>query len=47
VAGRLFNPEVFSFYRGQIGGWREAFTPALRRLADDRYGEVLRAYGYE
>jgi hypothetical protein len=47
LAGRLFNPDVFSFYRGQIGGWREAFTPALRRLADDRFGEVLQAYGYE
>jgi hypothetical protein len=47
VAGRLFNPDVFSFYRGQIGGWREAFTPALTRLADDRFGEVLQAYGYE
>ena len=47
VAGRLFNPEVFSFYRGQIGAWREAFTPALERLASDRFGEVLQAYGYE
>ncbi len=47
VAGRLFNPDVFSFYRGQIGGWRQAFTPALARLVDDRFGEVLQAYGYE
>jgi hypothetical protein len=47
VAGRLFNPDVFSFYRGQIGGWREAFTPALQPLIDDRFGEVLQAYGYE
>jgi hypothetical protein len=47
MAGRLFNPGAFSFYRGQIGGWREAFTPALQRLADDRFGEVMQAYGYE
>jgi hypothetical protein len=47
VAGRLFNPEVFSFYRGQIGGWREAFTPPVRRLADERLGDLLDAYGYE
>jgi hypothetical protein len=47
VADQLFNPDVFSFYRGQIGGWRESFTPALRRLADDRFGEILRLYGYE
>jgi hypothetical protein len=47
VAGQLFNPEVFSFYRGQIGGWREAFTPPLRRLADERLGDLLDIYGYE
>jgi hypothetical protein len=47
VAGSLFNPEVFSFYRGQIGGWREAFTPELRRLADGRLGDLLDLYGYE
>jgi hypothetical protein len=47
VAGGLFNPEVFSFYRGQIGGWREAFTPGLRRLASSRLGDLLELYGYE
>jgi hypothetical protein len=47
VAGRLFNPDVFSFYRGQIGGWREDFTAANRRLAEMRFGDVLRLYGYE
>jgi hypothetical protein len=46
VADRLFNPDVFSFYKGQIGGWREAFTPALEPLVNDRFGEMLRAYGY-
>jgi hypothetical protein len=47
VAERLFNPDVFSFYRGQIGGWREVFTPEHQRLADDRFGDVLQLYGYE
>jgi hypothetical protein len=47
VAEQLFNPDAFSFYRGQTGAWREVFTPALRRLADDRFGEVLRIYGYQ
>ncbi len=46
VSGRLFNPDVFSFYRGQIGGWREAFTPELERLAEDRLGDLLLLYGY-
>lgn len=47
VAGGLFNPGVFSFYRGQIGGWREAFTPELRRVANDRLGDLVGSYGYE
>jgi len=47
IAGRLFNPDVFSFYRGQIGGWREAFTPELERLAEDRLGDLLQLYGYQ
>jgi hypothetical protein len=47
VAEGLFNTEVFSFYRGQIGGWREVYTPRLARLADERLGDLLRVYGYE
>jgi hypothetical protein len=47
VAGNLFNSDSFSFYRGQIGGWREAFTPDHRRLASARFGDVLPLYGYE
>jgi Sulfotransferase domain len=47
VTAQLFNPEVFSFYKGQIGGWREAFTDEHRRLAQERFGDVLRLYGYE
>jgi hypothetical protein len=47
VAGGLFNPEVFSFYRGQIGAWREAFTPGLQRLASSRLRDLLEIYGYQ
>lgn len=47
VASRLFNPNVFSFYRGQIGTWREVFTPEHRRLVDACFGDVLPLYGYE
>jgi hypothetical protein len=47
VSAQLFNPEVFSFYKGQIGGWRDAFTDEHRRLAQERFGDVLRLYGYE
>lgn len=27
VGRRLFNPDSFTFHRGQIGAWREHFTP--------------------
>jgi hypothetical protein len=47
VAGRLFNRSAFSFYRGQIGAWREVFTDKHRRLARDRFGEMLQLYGYD
>jgi hypothetical protein len=46
VVGNLFNRDAFSFFQGQIGGWRKAFTDEHRRLADDRFGEVLSLYGY-
>jgi hypothetical protein len=46
VVGNLFNRDAFSFFQGQIGGWRKAFTDEHRRLADARFGEVLSLYGY-
>jgi hypothetical protein len=46
VVGNLFNRDAFSFFQGQIGGWRKAFTAEHRRLADDRFGEILSLYGY-
>lgn len=46
LSGRLFNREAFSFYRGQIGAWREVFTPAHARLAEARFGAMLPLYGY-
>jgi hypothetical protein len=47
VASRLFNPDVFSFFRGQINAWRDVFTPEHHRLADACFGDVLPLYGYE
>jgi hypothetical protein len=46
ITGSLFNTEAFSFYKGQIGGWREVFTAEHRRLAEQRFGQVLPLYGY-
>lgn len=47
VADRLFNRSAFSFYRGQAGAWREVFTDEHRRLARDRFGEMMQLYGYD
>jgi hypothetical protein len=47
VVDSLFNPDAFSFFQGQIGAWRNVFTAEHRRLADERFGEVLSRYGYE
>jgi hypothetical protein len=46
IAGGLFNADAFSFYKGQIGGWREVFTAEHRRLAEQRFGQVLPLFGY-
>jgi hypothetical protein len=46
LAGRLFRRDSFTFYRGQIGSWREAFTPAHERLIASRLQEVIDLYGY-
>lgn len=46
VAQRLFRRDSFSFFRGQIGAWRDVFTSEHVRLAQDRFAEVLRMYGY-
>lgn len=46
VAGRLFNPDSFTFHRGQIGAWREHFTPKHEALFQQRYGHLVDAYGY-
>jgi homoserine trans-succinylase len=42
----LFNRDSFSFYKGQIGGWQEVFTAEHRRLAEEKFGDVLSQYGY-
>jgi hypothetical protein len=47
VVKSLFNRDAFTFFKGQIGGWRESFTEEHRRLTDERFGEVLSMYGYE
>jgi hypothetical protein len=46
VAGKIFNPDSFTFRRGRAGRWREVFEPRHAELFDARYGAVLDAFGY-
>jgi len=46
LAERLFRRDSFSFYKGQIGSWREEFTKEHLPLVERRLGEVIDAYGY-
>jgi hypothetical protein len=46
LARRLYRRDAFSFYKGRIGGWRDAFTAEHLRLFERRFGEVLSLYGY-
>lgn len=46
VASTLYNHDAFSFYQGQIGAWRNAFTAEHCRIAEERLGDVLSLYGY-
>ncbi|MFE2283700.1 sulfotransferase domain-containing protein [Streptomyces sp. NPDC059443] len=46
VADSVFNKKSFTLNKGQIGRWREAFTPELTARFESRYGDVLDAFGY-
>ena len=43
---RLFDPSARTFFRGQVGAWREVFSADQRRTFGRLYGDVLRTYGY-
>jgi hypothetical protein len=47
VSARLFRRDAFSFFKGQIGAWREVFTAEHTELFRQRSGRVLPLYGYE
>ncbi len=46
LAGKLFSRDAFTFFRGQIGSWREAFTPAQAPLIARRLQDMIDLYGY-
>lgn len=47
IADKLFNQDSFSFFKGQVGTWREVFTAEHIKLFMDRFGDSLAQYGYE
>lgn len=47
IAGRVYNPESWSFFRGKCGTWREKFTDRNIAVFNERFGDVLSQYGYE
>jgi hypothetical protein len=46
VAGRLFRREAFTFFRGRIGGWRQAFGEHHRRAFRRTFADLPEQYGY-
>jgi len=42
----LYRQDSFSFFKGQIGSWREEFSPAHVALVEKRLGDVIDQYGY-
>jgi hypothetical protein len=43
---QLYNPAVRTFFRGQVGAWRDEFSPAQVAAFGRHHGDVLRTYGY-
>jgi hypothetical protein len=46
LADKVFRQDSFTFFKGQIGSWREAFTPEHAPLVASRLGEMVDIYGY-
>jgi hypothetical protein len=42
-----FNPQAGTFYKGQVGGWKKSFSPAMRAVFDKDAGHLLQEWGYE
>jgi len=42
----LFDSSVRTFFRGQIGAWRDVFSPEQTRTFGRLYRDVLQTYGY-
>lgn len=47
VCKQLYNTAAWSFHRGRVGAWKEAFSSANLRQFYAVYGDLLEQYGYE
>jgi hypothetical protein len=47
VAGRVYNPQSWSFFQGRSGGWQERFSTRNLDRFREQYGDLLEQYGYE
>jgi hypothetical protein len=43
---KMFNEQAGTFFKGQIGAWREAFTPAVQRAYDAHAAWLGPRWGY-
>ncbi|WP_456819230.1 hypothetical protein [Cellulomonas sp. URHB0016] len=43
---RIFDPTARTFFRGQVGAWREVFSDEQAQTFERLYGDVLHTYGY-
>jgi len=46
LARKVFNRKSHTFRSGRTGAWREHFTAEHQALFEQRYGHILREYGY-
>jgi hypothetical protein len=42
----VFNIQAGTFFKGQVGAWREAFTPAVSRAYERNAGRLAERWGY-
>jgi hypothetical protein len=43
---KVFNVQAGTFFKGQIGAWRKAFTPAVTRAYERHAGRLAERWGY-
>lgn len=47
IAASAFDPNAFTFFRGQIGAWRKMYTKEHTRIFDAQFGNIANLFGYK